>query len=292
MDVQQIQQFPLISVLMTAYNRAKYIAEAIESVLASTYTNFELIIVDDCSNDNTVRIAKDFEMRDKRIKLYVNEKNIDQFPNRNKAAGYAHGELIMCVDSDDTIRQDAIEYVVVQFNRHPNAKFSTLYGHKDISEPVCIPSDVCINRHFYVKPILHVGPGGTVIRADYFKEIGGFPTGYGAAGDTYYNVKAACGSEVLLLPYIYYNYRVHGNQELNNPYAYLYNGYRYFEDMMQLPELPLTVKQKEELLKKNKRRFLVNCFNYLSATGNLSKTIKAFKIAGVGFREIWTGIFL
>jgi glycosyltransferase involved in cell wall biosynthesis len=49
---------PLVSVLMTAYNREKYIAEAIESVLASTFTNFELIIVDDCSADQTVSIAR------------------------------------------------------------------------------------------------------------------------------------------------------------------------------------------------------------------------------------------
>ena len=49
---------PFVSVLMTSYNREKYIAEAIRSVLASTYTHFELIIVDDCSTDNTVTIAQ------------------------------------------------------------------------------------------------------------------------------------------------------------------------------------------------------------------------------------------
>ena len=48
---------PLVSVLMTAYNRQQFIAEAIESVLASSYQNFELIIVDDCSTDSTLQIA-------------------------------------------------------------------------------------------------------------------------------------------------------------------------------------------------------------------------------------------
>ena len=60
--------FPLVSVLMTAYNREKYIAEAIESVLASTYKNFELIIVDDCSKDKTVEIARRYAKKDQRIK--------------------------------------------------------------------------------------------------------------------------------------------------------------------------------------------------------------------------------
>ena len=54
---------PLVSILMTAYNREKYIAEAIESVLASTYKNFELIIVDDCSKDGTVAIAKTYQQQ-------------------------------------------------------------------------------------------------------------------------------------------------------------------------------------------------------------------------------------
>src|SRR6476646_10196463 len=96
----------LVSVLMTAYNREKYIAEAVESVLASTYTNFELIVVDDGSTDNTVTIAKSFEARDYRIKLYINEKNLGDYPNRNKAAGYASGEYIVFVDSDDWMLKD------------------------------------------------------------------------------------------------------------------------------------------------------------------------------------------
>lgn len=82
---------PLVSILMTAYNREKYIAEAIESVLASTYTNFELIIVDDCSADRTLEIAKSYEEKDKRIKIYINEKNLGDYPNRNKAASLAKG---------------------------------------------------------------------------------------------------------------------------------------------------------------------------------------------------------
>jgi glycosyltransferase involved in cell wall biosynthesis len=69
---------PLVSVLMTAYNREKYIAEAIQSVLSSSYTNFELIIVDDRSSDRTVEIARSFEKRDSRIRVYVNEQNLTQ----------------------------------------------------------------------------------------------------------------------------------------------------------------------------------------------------------------------
>lgn len=62
-----MKEMPMISILMTAYNREKYIAEAMESVLVSTYTNFELIIVDDGSNDRTVEIGSSYEGKDRRI---------------------------------------------------------------------------------------------------------------------------------------------------------------------------------------------------------------------------------
>ena len=77
-------QSPLVSVLMTAYNREKYIGEAIESVLQSTYKNFELIIVDDCSVDDTLKIASSFLKNDQRIQVFKNNSNLGQFRNRNK----------------------------------------------------------------------------------------------------------------------------------------------------------------------------------------------------------------
>jgi glycosyltransferase involved in cell wall biosynthesis len=58
---------------MTAYNREKYISKAIKSVLASSHIDFELIIVDDCSTDKTIEIARKFEAKDSRVKVYVNE---------------------------------------------------------------------------------------------------------------------------------------------------------------------------------------------------------------------------
>lgn len=281
---------PLVSVLMTSYNREKYIAEAIESVLASTYKNFELIIVDDCSTDRTVEIAKEYEAKDKRIVVYVNEKNLGQFPNRNKAAGYAKGELQMWVDSDDTIKPDAVEYIVEQFKLHPDAQFSLIYGLDDIEKPICLTPEESIKKHFYSKAILHVGPGGTVIRRDYFRKIGGYPISYGAAGDSYFNIKAACNANILLLPYVYFNYRIHENQELSNVDAYLYNGYLYFNDAMRHLPLPLRDYQKKWLIKKNKRRFVVNMFYYFFKTLDMKKTKKAILKTHFSMRDAIEGI--
>ena len=112
---------PLVSVLITSYNREKYIEEAIQSVLSQDYPNFELIIVDDCSTDQTAKIIKRYESIDYRIKIFINEKNLGQFANRNLAAGYATGVYLKYVDSDDIIYPSALRYMVEAMENHPKA---------------------------------------------------------------------------------------------------------------------------------------------------------------------------
>src|SRR5918993_1638629 len=114
---------PLVSVLMTAYNREKYIGEAIESVLSSTYTNFELIITDDCSNDRTVPIAKEYADKDGRVKVFVNEKNLGDYKNRNQAASYARGKYIKYLDSDDMMYPYTLQIMVGFMEQFPDAGF-------------------------------------------------------------------------------------------------------------------------------------------------------------------------
>lgn len=271
---------------MTAYNREKYIAEAIESVLGSTYKNFELIIVDDASVDNTAKIAKEYEATDSRIKVYVNEKNLDQFPNRNKAAGYAKGWLMIWVDSDDTIQADAIEYVVEQFMAHPEVKFSTIYYKGDIQSPQVMTPQESIRNNYFKHGFLNVGPGGTVIETAYFRLIGGFPEKYGPVGDMYYNIKAASNTSILLLPYNYHNYRRHDNQEFNNKYSYLCNGFRYIADVMQFPELPLSKKEREKILKKSSRKHVYSLLRHIKNTGQIGKTFNAFRISHIRLKHL------
>lgn len=89
----------LVSVIMPSYNVEKYIFKSINSVLHQTYTNLELIIVDDCSVDGTLDIIKSFN--DKRIKLFVNETNQGAALTRNRALREAKGKYIAFLDADD-----------------------------------------------------------------------------------------------------------------------------------------------------------------------------------------------
>lgn len=90
----------LVSIIMPSYNTAEYISEAIESVLAQTYSYWELIIVDDCSTDNTDEIVKMY-LSDERIKYIKNKINRGAAISRNRALREARGRWIAFLDSDD-----------------------------------------------------------------------------------------------------------------------------------------------------------------------------------------------
>ena len=98
----------LVSMIMPSYNTAKYIPDSIRSVLDQTYKNFELIIVDDCSSDNTYDVVKPF-LDDKRIIYLQNEKNSGAAVSRNRALSEAKGKWIAFLDSDDLWHPQKLE---------------------------------------------------------------------------------------------------------------------------------------------------------------------------------------
>ena len=97
----------LVSIIMPSFNTAKFIEETIDSVLAQTYTNWELIIVDDCSTDNTDEVVAKYT--DSRIRYLKNEKNSGAAVSRNRALREAKGRWIAFLDSDDLWTADKLE---------------------------------------------------------------------------------------------------------------------------------------------------------------------------------------
>src|SRR5258706_6333730 len=90
---------PLVTVAMVTYNSARYLTEAIESVLAQEFEDFELLICDDCSRDDTWQIASRYD--DPRIRAVRNEFNMGEYQNRNQALRLARGKYVMFLDGDD-----------------------------------------------------------------------------------------------------------------------------------------------------------------------------------------------
>lgn len=100
----------LVSIIMPAYNCERFIAEAIRSVLSQTYTDWELIIVDDCSTDNTAQIVASFD--DTRIIYQRNEKNVGAALTRNRALQIAKGHYIAFLDADDLWAPEKLEHQI------------------------------------------------------------------------------------------------------------------------------------------------------------------------------------
>ena len=102
----------LVSIVMPTYNTSKYIEDSIRSVLSQTHKEWELLIVDDCSEDNTDEIIAPY-LKDTRIHYLKNEKNMGAALSRNRAIREAKGKYIAFLDSDDTWRKCYTESIKI-----------------------------------------------------------------------------------------------------------------------------------------------------------------------------------
>lgn len=149
----------LVSIITPNYNCGRFIAQTIESVLAQTYTNWEMLIVDDCSTDDSVQIAQNYAAKDSRIKVIQNEKNSGAAISRNKAIELAQGEFIAFLDSDDLWMPDKLEKQIA-FMRENNCDFSfTEYEHIDEENHSLLKVAKVIKHLTYTKMMFHCFPG-------------------------------------------------------------------------------------------------------------------------------------
>ena len=100
---------PMISLIMSVYNGEDYLSEAIDSVLNQSFTNWELIVINDCSTDGTGEILAKYESQDARVKVYTNEVNLRLPSSLNKALELAKGKYIARMDADDICLPDRLQ---------------------------------------------------------------------------------------------------------------------------------------------------------------------------------------
>ena len=101
-----------VSIIIPVYNVEKYIRECLDSVINQTYRNLEIICVDDCGTDNSVKIAEEYAQKDKRIKIIHHDRNKGLAITRNTGVKNSNGEYIFFLDSDDYLNLDIIELMV------------------------------------------------------------------------------------------------------------------------------------------------------------------------------------
>ncbi len=108
---------PLVSVCIPAYNSAVYIKKTMESVLSQEYENIELVVVDDCSRDNTLEVVR--SVKDPRVRIVKNEKNLGMTGNWNKCLAEAKGDYIKLICADDILYRDSIKKELRALLKHP-----------------------------------------------------------------------------------------------------------------------------------------------------------------------------
>ena len=204
---------PRVSILMPVYNVASYLREAMDSMLAQTYTDFELIVLDDCSPDNSAEILDTYT--DPRIVRYRGEKNVGLSNVLNVGMAMARGELIARMDSDDISTPERLATQVAYLDAHPEVDLCScgmeLFGAKQetwVRETNV--EDVKITALFH-SPILHAS---SMWRREAFERVGlRFLQEMVPAEDYDMWTRAmAAGQRLVNIPQVMYLYRIHPSQ--------------------------------------------------------------------------------
>ncbi len=184
------------SIIISTYNRASFLPRAIESVLAQTYTDWELIIVDDGSTDNTKEVV--LQYKDARIR-YIYQQNAERSAARNNGINNATGDYVCFLDSDDSYRSDYLETVYGLILNCDKTVFviSGMSVHRNEKVVEVIPEDIGYNRfhYFFQKSV----PPSVVCLSRSLLEIHSFDEGVVVSEDTKLWVEIMRENPIVLL---------------------------------------------------------------------------------------------
>lgn len=188
---------PLVTVITVTYNSAKYVRDAIESVLYQNYSNIEYIIGDDCSTDDTWDIIGEYQ--DERIKAYRNPSNMREYPNRNKALSMASGKYVLFIDGDDMVLAHGLTYMVTMLEAFPDAAMAIVgYDCNHFIYPLEFTPAEIYKFQFFGRGFLSFSMVGNLFRTSALKEQGGFPTNV-ISGDYYMRLKICLRHKCLII---------------------------------------------------------------------------------------------
>ena len=235
---------PTVSVLTTCYNREAYLAATIESVLAQSFGDYEYIIVDDCSTDGSFEIAKSYAEKDDRIRVYRNDNNLGDYPNRNRAASYAKGRYLKYIDSDDVLYPHALEICVRYMDQFPSVGLGLTKIHSQEKPlPELLHPKESFEKHFLGTVLFGNAPGSVVIRRETFDRLGTF-SGKRLIGDFEMWLKIASHGPILLLPgFIHWDRRHPGQQSACDDIFYTTLRYNVSRNALEQDTCPLDESQ-------------------------------------------------
>ncbi|WP_132054597.1 glycosyltransferase family 2 protein [Pseudocnuella soli] len=244
-------QEPLVSVLVPTYNSAAFLEEAIESVLAQTYTNFELLIVDNQSTDNTKELVQQY-LSDPRVQYQLNEKNLGMVGNFNRCLELAQGKYLKFLMSDDKFHPEILEKFVGVMEAHPNVSLVT--SDRGIFGAV---------NYTWVLPFHHLQAGKMVI-ADNLKSVnwlgepttvmirkanmfvGPFNPEFHYLTDWDMWLRHLAVGDCYIVPGVYSYFRIHANQSTKQIMQNIGNyieEYRFYKNIQKHNKLQLDLQE-------------------------------------------------
>lgn len=220
-----------VSVIIPVYNVEDYLKECLDSVLSQTLKDIEVICVDDCSTDDSLKILQEYANKDDRIKIIKNEKNSGQGFSRNEGIKKATGEYIGFVDSDDWIELNTFEstymhakknnldmviFKVINYNSNLKEFYETNYYNMDFleNEKEIFNYNDLFNKLF----LIPVGPVNKIYKTSILKENDiFFPEQYSMFEDNpFFHDAFLSSNKVSLIPNYFYYRRVHENSVMQN----------------------------------------------------------------------------
>jgi len=220
---------PVTSVCVPTYNGAKYFRECLDSILAQTLTEFELLIVDDHSSDDTLKIAQEYADRDARIRVTRNDRNLGLVGNWNRCIELAQGEWIKFVFQDDLIEPQCLEKMVAacekdtaivacqrtflfeeSISETTRLKYLNLSSLKEYTQTAWIsPSEIChktldnIGQNFIGEPTV------TLIRKSVFERFGLFNPHLIQLCDYEFWLRVGSNTGIVYVPELLASFRIH-----------------------------------------------------------------------------------
>lgn len=208
---------PRISIIMACHNAEQFVGDAIESVLAQTFTDFELIFIDDCSLDQSAKIARSVSISDSRVKIHSNAKNLGASATRNLAFGFATGEWLAILDADDVFMPTKLEKQIAAIdNGDPQMVLLGTGCHiidrnGDIQSSHQYPTSSAALKDRLIGHVPFPPHSSLMYRASTIKELDGFNVRFSHAEDLdlWLRLRNHGGFACLKEPLI--KYRVHEN---------------------------------------------------------------------------------
>lgn len=239
---------PYISVVIPSYNRSALAAQAIESVLAQSYGDFEIVFVDDGSNDDTRQVVGAYN--DSRIQ-YIFQENAGLGAARNTGIARAQGQVVAFLDSDDLFLPRCLESQVRTFERETNAGFAA-GGYVFIDEK---GQPLAARRPWQHRPhvnlmdalqALPIVPSGVVVRKAWLEKVGGFSDMRRSEDYDLWIRLIHGGCSMAWTPHLVCGYRIHSSQMVTDGRSQKESGLTVLDAFFSRPQLPSSIQQEQE----------------------------------------------